>query len=81
MTCFLLDRISWVTEAALERNFRTLKERWLYALDFTQIHSLEEFNESLARYIRQHNTTVHSSTGKTPMDRYLETKDDDEFRV
>ena len=64
------------SKGKVERNFRTLKERWLYALDFTQIHSLEEFNESLARYIRQHNTTVHSSTGKTPMDRYLETKGD-----
>lgn len=64
------------SKGKVERNFRTLKERWLYALDFTQIHSLEEFNESLAHYIRQHNATMHSSTGKTPMDRYLETKGD-----
>ena len=63
------------SKGKVERNFRTLKERWVYALDLSQIHSLAEFNDSLATYIRQHNTTIHSSTGKSPLDRYLETKD------
>lgn len=62
------------SKGKVERNFRTLKERWLYALDFSAIHSLEEFNASLSNYIRQHNTTLHSSTGKRPMDRFLEAK-------
>lgn len=63
------------SKGKVERNFRTLKERWVYTLDFTQIHSLTELNSMLANYIRQHNTTVHSSTGKTPLDRFMETKE------
>lgn len=63
------------SKGKVERNFRTLKERWVYTLDFTQIHSLTELNSMLANYIRQHNTTVHSSTGKAPLDRFMETKE------
>lgn len=63
------------SKGKVERNFRTLKERWIYTLDFSQIHSLAEFNTMLSNYIRQHNTTLHSSTGKTPLDRFLETKE------
>lgn len=59
----------------VERNFRTLKERWLYGVDVSQIQSLEEFNRMLADYIRRHNTTVHSGTGQTPLSRYLATND------
>ena len=59
----------------VERNFRTLRSRWLSTLDVEQIRSLEEFNEKLAAYIRQHNTTVHSATGETPVDRFMRTKD------
>ena len=55
----------------MERNFRTLKERWLYGLDISQIRSLDEFNDLLAAYIRKHNTTEHSTTGETPLYRYL----------
>lgn len=63
------------SKGKVERNFRTLKERWVYTLDFTLIHSLAELNSMLSNYIRQHNTTVHSSTGKTPLDRFWETKE------
>ena len=59
----------------VERNFRTLRSRWLSTLDVTQVHSLEEFNRLLAGYIRRHNTTVHSGTGETPVDRFMRTKD------
>lgn len=59
----------------MERNFRTLKNRWLYGLDTSQITSLHEFNEELTAYIRSHNTTVHSATKQTPLDRFLLTKD------
>ena len=59
------------SKGKVERNFRTLKERWLYGLDISQIHSLDEFNGLLAAYIRKHNTTEHSSTGETPLSRYL----------
>jgi transposase InsO family protein len=59
----------------VERNFRTLRSRWLSNLDVTQIHSIEEFNHLLADYIRRHNTTIHSGTGETPIDRFMRTKD------
>jgi len=56
-----------------ERNFRTLKERWLYTLDISAIHSLTQFNSMLADYIRQHNTTLHTGTGEKPLDRWQRT--------
>lgn len=59
----------------VERNFRTLKERWLYGLDVSQIQSLSEFNQLLKDYIRKHNTTGHSSTGQSPLERYLSTNE------
>lgn len=63
------------SKGKVERNFRTLKNRWLYGLDTSQIFSLQEFNDELAAYIRKHNTTIHSATSKTPMDRFLATKE------
>lgn len=62
------------SKGKIERNFRTLKERWLYGLDICQISSLEAFNRLLFDYIRQHNTTVHSGTKQTPFERYQNTK-------
>lgn len=59
----------------VERNFRTVKSRWLAGIDASQIHSLQQFNDMLAAYIRKHNTTVHSGTGETPLARYMRTKD------
>ena len=59
------------SKGKVERNFRTLKERWLYGIDLSQIQSLEEFNRMLSEYIRKHNITVHSVTGQTPLERYL----------
>jgi hypothetical protein len=59
----------------IERMFRTFKERWLYGFDTNSIHSLEEFNDSLMEYVRAHNLIVSSSTGKTPMERFLMTRD------
>lgn len=61
------------SKGKVERNFRTLKERWLYGLDVAQIQSLDEFNQLLADYIRKHNTTQHSVTGVSPLERYLAT--------
>lgn len=63
------------SKGKVERNFRTLRSRWLSTLDVSGIHSLEQFNCLLKDYIRQHNTTVHSGTGQTPMDRYLATRE------
>lgn len=54
----------------VERNFRTLKSRWLNALDIESISSLTELNDELFTYINKHNTTMHSSTNEQPIDRY-----------
>jgi len=63
------------SKGKVERNFRTLKERWLYALDHKQIQTLDEFNQMLREYIYQHNSTIHSATKETPMDRFIKTRD------
>lgn len=63
------------SKGKVERNFRTLKNRWLHGMDTTQIHSLAEFNEELAEYIRSHNLTYHNGIKDTPMNRFLKTKD------
>lgn len=41
-----------------ERQWRTLKETWLYGLDVDGIHSLEPFNELLHDYIHTYNHSV-----------------------
>ena len=58
------------SKAKVERHFRTLKERWLYALDLDSITSLAQFNALLMDYIRTYNTTYHSGIDTTPFDRY-----------
>lgn len=63
------------SKGKVERNFRTLKNRWLYGLDTARLTSLAEFNEELAAYIRTHNTTVHSALKETPLNRFLRTKE------
>ena len=61
-------------KAKIERMFGVLKGRWLNGLDTGQIRSLDEFNQELAEAVRKHNLTVNSSTGQTPMDRFLATR-------
>lgn len=58
------------SKGKVERNFRTLKSRWLNALDIESISSLSELNDQLFDYINKHNTTIHSSTKERPIDRY-----------
>ena len=58
------------SKGKVERNFRTLKNRWLNALDVNSITSLDELNDELFSYINKHNTTIHSSTNEKPIDRY-----------
>ena len=54
----------------VERNFRTLKSRWLDALDVEAIDSLAQLNDELFTYINRYNTTCHSTTGELPIERY-----------
>ena len=58
----------------IERNFRTLRSRWLSIMDVSKIHSLAQFNSMLSDYIREHNRTFHTGINGTPMERYLNTK-------
>ena len=62
------------SKAKVERHFRTLKERWLYTLDFNEIHSLAQFDSMLKDYMRSYNTTYHSGISAKPMERYQATK-------
>lgn len=60
------------SKGKVERNFRTLRTRFLDTLDTSRIGSIDELNSLLAAYIRTHNTSVHSATGSTPYARYME---------
>ena len=62
------------SKAKIERQFRTLKETWLYTLDMDSITSLAQFNGLLKDYMRTYNTSVHSGIGTTPMERYQQTR-------
>ena len=55
-----------------ERNFRTLRNRFLNILDTDSLSGIGELNSKLQEYIQKHNTTVHSATGMTPHDRYMQ---------
>ncbi|HBD86454.1 MAG TPA: transposase [Clostridiales bacterium] len=59
----------------IERAFRTIQESWLYGLDITTVKSLEDVNSLLAEFIRSYNLKVHSSTGETPIDRFLKSRE------
>ena len=61
------------SKAKIERQWRSLKEQWLYTLDMDSIHSLEEFNRLLSGYIRNHNTSYHSGIRDIPLERYRRT--------
>lgn len=62
------------SKAKIERQFRTLKETWLYTLDLESITSLAQFNGLLRDYMRSYNTTLHSGIGATPLSRYQQTR-------
>ena len=62
------------TKGKVERNFRSLRSRWLATLDISKIHSLEQFNSLLKDYIETHNNTFHSGINERPIDRSLNTR-------
>ena len=62
------------SKAKIERQFRTLKETWLYTLDLDSITSLAQFGGLLKDYMRTYNTSVHSGIGTTPLERYQQTR-------
>jgi transposase InsO family protein len=60
-------------KAKVERHFRTLKETWLYSLDIGSIHSLSQFNDLLADYMRKYNIRFHTGIQASPYERYKKT--------
>ena len=48
---------------------------WLYTLDISSITSLAEFNRLLKDYMRSYNTTPHTGTGTTPLERYQDSRE------
>lgn len=60
------------SKGKVERNFRTLRSRFLNALDPSAVRDIDDLNHMLSDYIRRHNTSVHSATGMTPYSRYME---------
>lgn len=60
------------SKGKVERNFRTLRSRFLNALEPSSIRDISALNSLLADYIRSHNTSLHSATGMTPYTRYME---------
>ena len=62
------------SKAKIERQFRTLKETWLYTLDLNSLSSLAQFNGLLKDYMRSYNTSLHSGIGTTPLSRYQQTR-------
>lgn len=61
------------SKAKIERQWRTLKETWLYTLDLSALHSLSQFNQLLLDYIRSYNTSYHSGIQGVPFERYRNT--------
>lgn len=61
------------SKGKIERNFRTMRSRFLAPLDIGEVASLDDFNSRLNRYMVDHNTRKHSGTGTTPMDRFVQT--------
>lgn len=59
------------SKGKVERNFRTLRARFLNGIDASALSGIGELNRMLTDYIRRHNTTVHSATGQTPYNRYI----------
>lgn len=59
------------SKGKVERNFRTLRSRFLNVLDASKLSGIDELNSKLFEYINKHNTTIHSATGETPQERYM----------
>ena len=59
----------------IERTFKSIKEGWMYNINYDDFDSAAALNRSLSIFISNKNNTVHSVTKKKPVDRYLEDKD------
>ncbi|HZK70155.1 MAG TPA: DDE-type integrase/transposase/recombinase [Clostridia bacterium] len=59
-------------KAKIERSHRTVKDKWMHAIDWNAYHSLEELNKDFDKFLADEYTNIiHSSLGMTPKERYL----------
>ena len=54
----------------IERANRTLRTRFLSILENKDTASLEALNDALSKWVARYNTTVHTSSGRRPLDVY-----------
>lgn len=66
-------------KAKIERSHRTVKDKWMNAVDWNDFHSLEELNRDYEIFLsKEYTNFLHSGIGMTPKERYL--KDFDQIR-
>lgn len=60
------------SKGKIERWFKTLKDQWASAIDWSSFSSLDKLNVSLTCYVESdYNSRVHSATAATPIDKFL----------
>lgn len=61
----------------IERNFKSVKEAWMYDLDYSQFTTTQQLEESLAVYVDEKNRSAHRSLphDKCPWSRFLQDKE------
>lgn len=59
-------------KAKIERSHRTIKDKWMNAVDWNSFHSLEELNKAYETFLsKEYTNFVHSTLGITPKERFL----------
>mgnify|MGYP001092666690 CR=1 FL=1 len=59
----------------VERTFKSIKEGWMYNINYNEFTTTEALNDSLEIFTNNKNHVNHASLKETPWDRYLKDKD------
>lgn len=60
------------SKAKIERFFKTVKDTWIYSIDWSKFNSLESVNTEFNLYLSEKYThKVHSSLNMSPKERYM----------
>lgn len=59
----------------VERTFRTIKDGWMYGLDWSKFKDLPSLQSSLNEFINMFNNKVHSALKTTPNERFFKDKE------
>lgn len=60
------------SKGKVERMFRTIKDKWMNGIDWSEFNSLEELNSDFNIFLNQsYNNTIHSAIKTTPRERFL----------